>query len=81
MILAKELEIKYEVRRVSLSEFYSADEVFTTGTMGELTPVTKIDGRVIGSGKKGRFTEQLQQAYKRSIETRLDWSTEIPDFC
>lgn len=81
LILAKELEIKYEVRRVSLSEFYSADEVFTTGTMGELTPVTKIDGRVIGSGKKGRFTEQLQQAYKRSIETRLDWSTEIPEFC
>eukprot|EP00985_Skeletonema_marinoi_P005891 scaffold2557_cov139-Skeletonema_marinoi.AAC.24 len=81
LILAKELEIKSEVRRVSLSEFYSADEVFTTGTMGELTPVTKIDGRVIGSGKKGVVTEQLQQAYKRSIETRLDWSTEIPPFC
>eukprot|EP00986_Skeletonema_menzelii_P005899 scaffold2205_cov141-Skeletonema_menzelii.AAC.14 len=81
LILAKELEIKYEVRRVSLSEFYAADEVFTTGTMGELTPVTKIDGRVIGSGKKGNVTEQLQQAYKRSIETRLDWSTEIPNFC
>jgi len=81
LILAKELEIKYEVRRVSLSEFYSADEVFTTGTMGELTPVTKIDGRVIGSGKKGVVTEKLQQAYKRSIDTRLDWSTEIPPFC
>ncbi|KAL7500691.1 hypothetical protein ACHAWT_008546 [Skeletonema menzelii] len=81
LIIAKELEIKYEVRRVSLSEFYAADEVFTTGTMGELTPVTKIDGRVIGSGKKGIVTEQLQQAYKRSIETRLDWSTEIPNFC
>lgn len=81
LILAKELEIKCEVRRVSLSEFYSADEVFTTGTMGELTPVTKIDGRVIGSGNKGVVTYQLQQAYKQSIETRLDWSTEIPPFC
>jgi branched-subunit amino acid aminotransferase/4-amino-4-deoxychorismate lyase len=81
LILAKELGIKYEVRRVSLSEFYAADEVFTTGTMGELTPVTKIDGRVIGSGKKGVLTERLQQAYKRSIETRLEWSTEIPPFC
>ena len=35
-------------RRISLSEFHSADEVFTTGSMGELTPVVKIDGRRIG---------------------------------
>lgn len=80
LILAQELEIKTEVRRVSLSEFHAAEEVFTTGTMGEITPVTKIDGRVIGKGKRGVVTEQLQQAYKRSIETRLDWSTEIPPF-
>ena len=44
LFLAKELGIKTEVRRVSLSELYSADKVFTTGTMGELTPVTMIDG-------------------------------------
>lgn len=81
LILAEELELKSEVRRVSLAEFYAADEVFTTGTMGELTPVCKIDGRVIGTGKKGVVTDILQKAYKRSIETRLDWSTEIPEFC
>ena len=40
--LAAELGIPCEVRRVSLAEFHSADEVFTTGTMGELTPVTKV---------------------------------------
>ena len=34
-------------KRVSLTEFYVADEVFTTGTMGELTRVEAIDGRVI----------------------------------
>ncbi|EED93806.1 branched-chain amino acid aminotransferase, partial [Thalassiosira pseudonana CCMP1335] len=67
LILAKELGIETEVRRVSLSEFYCADEVFTTGTMGELTPVTCIDGRVIGAkGNKTRgvVTQQLQEAYK-----------------
>ncbi len=37
-----------ENRRLSLTEFYSADEVFTTGTMGELTPVCDIDGRFVG---------------------------------
>jgi branched-subunit amino acid aminotransferase/4-amino-4-deoxychorismate lyase len=83
LLLAKELGIETEVRRVSLSEFYSADEVFTTGTMGELTPVTVIDGRVVGEkGKrKGAVTDRLQKAYKKAVEQRLDWSTEIPPFC
>eukprot|EP00581_Thalassiosira_minuscula_P014340 CAMPEP_0183729772 /NCGR_PEP_ID=MMETSP0737-20130205/31159_1 /TAXON_ID=385413 /ORGANISM="Thalassiosira miniscula, Strain CCMP1093" /LENGTH=681 /DNA_ID=CAMNT_0025962053 /DNA_START=97 /DNA_END=2142 /DNA_ORIENTATION=- len=84
LLLANELGIKTEVRRVSLSEFYSADEVFTTGTMGELTPVTRIDGRVIGwknEMKRGVVTELLQKTYKEAVKTRLDWSTEIPSFC
>mmetsp|Transcript_16941 Transcript_16941/g.30758 ORF Transcript_16941/g.30758 Transcript_16941/m.30758 type:complete len:690 (+) Transcript_16941:124-2193(+) len=84
LLLAKELGIKTEVRRVSLSEFYSADEVFTTGTMGELTPVTIIDGRSIGwnnTTKRGAVTELLQSTYKEAVKTRLDWSTEIPPFC
>jgi branched-subunit amino acid aminotransferase/4-amino-4-deoxychorismate lyase len=83
LLLAKEIGIKTEERRVSLSEFYSADEVFTTGTMGELTPVTKIDGRSIGwstSMRRGRVTELLQEAYKDAVATRDDWSTEIPLF-
>lgn len=43
-----------EERNLSLTEFYNADEVFATGTMGELTPVTEIDGRNIRNltGKK-----------------------------
>lgn len=50
--------------------------------MGELTPVTMIDGRAIGErGSKGAVTERLQKAYKEAIKTRLDWSTEIPQFC
>ncbi|GMN25089.1 hypothetical protein TIFTF001_000810 [Ficus carica] len=57
-----------EERNISLSEFHTADEVWTTGTMGELTPVTKIDGRVIGDGKVGPVTRQLQEAYKKLTE-------------
>jgi branched-subunit amino acid aminotransferase/4-amino-4-deoxychorismate lyase len=38
--------------------------VFTTGTMGELTPVRLIDGRVIGDGKRGPITQRLQEAYR-----------------
>lgn len=39
--------IPVEERNLSLTEFYNADEVFACGTMGELTPVTEIDGRKI----------------------------------
>ncbi|KAL3750175.1 hypothetical protein ACJRO7_011196 [Eucalyptus globulus] len=53
-----------EERRISLSEFHTADEVWTTGTMGELSPVVKIDGRIIGDGKVGPVTRRLQGAYK-----------------
>ncbi|XVF31291.1 hypothetical protein REPUB_Repub16aG0133300 [Reevesia pubescens] len=53
-----------EERRISLSEFHTADEVWTTGTMGELSPVVKIDGRIIGDGKVGPVTRRLQNAYK-----------------
>ncbi|PPD72801.1 hypothetical protein GOBAR_DD30292 [Gossypium barbadense] len=61
---------KFELveRRISLSEFHSADEVWTTGTMGELSPVVKIDGRIIGDGKVGPVTRRLQNAYKKLTE-------------
>ncbi|CAL9136975.1 unnamed protein product [Musa textilis] len=57
-------------RRISLSEFHAADEVWTTGTMGELTPVMMIDGRVIGNGEVGPITRRIQNAYK-TLTTEL----------
>src|SRR5438477_4862586 len=51
--------VSWEERDVSLAEFYRADEVFCTGTMGELAAVTKIDGRTIGSGHAGPMTRRL----------------------
>ena len=77
--LAKEAGIPVEVRRISLAEFHSADEVFTTGTMGELTPVTWIDGRVIGTGERGEVTKRLQELYC-TLPERPGWATELPPF-
>ena len=55
----------------------------TLRQVGELTPVTEIDGRTIGDrGKvKGAVTDQLQKTYREAVKTRLNWSTEIPNFC
>jgi branched-chain amino acid aminotransferase group I len=50
-------------RNLSLTELYTADEVFTSGTMGELTPVLEADGRVIGDGTVGRMTRRLQKLH------------------
>lgn len=54
-------------RNVSLTEVYTADEVFTTGTMGELSPVLLVDGRTIGAGKRGPLTERLQELHARWV--------------
>jgi branched-chain amino acid aminotransferase group I len=51
-------------RNLSLSEVYTADEVFTSGTMGELTPVLEADGRVIAEGKVGPMTARLQRLHR-----------------
>jgi len=66
--LCLECEIACEERNLSLTEMYTADEVFTTGTMGELTPVVEIDGRRIGDGRPGPVTRRLSQLH-------ADWVT------
>lgn len=45
----------------SLTQLYTADEVFVTGTMGGIAPVISIDGRVIGSGAPGPVTGRLTE--------------------
>lgn len=50
-------------RDISMTHVYNADECFTTGTMGELAWVGKIDGRVIGDGKMGAMTKRLSALF------------------
>jgi branched-chain amino acid aminotransferase len=57
--LAAAAGIGCTVGDLSLAQFYAAGEVFVTGTMGGITPVTAIDGRVIGDGCAGPVTLRL----------------------
>ena len=52
-------------RNLSLTELYTADEAFTTGTMGELTPILKADGREIGDATAGAMTKHLQALHRK----------------
>lgn len=49
-----------EERDFTLTEVYRADEMFCTGTMGELAAVVRVDGRTIGSGAPGPVTDRLR---------------------
>ena len=69
MEIAEANEIQVHERRISLMEFHTADEVFTTGTMSEIVPVAEIDGRLIADGKCGPVTKQLQQLLKARTES------------
>lgn len=51
-------------RNYSLVDTYSADEAFLTGTFGAQTPVSSIDGRIIGTGDLGPMTKRLRGLYK-----------------
>ena len=62
--ICREQGIPVEERNLSLTELYTADEAFTSGTMGELTPVLEADGRVIGRGTVGEMTRRLQALHR-----------------
>ena len=47
----------------TLTEVYRADEMFCTGTMGELAAITRVDGRTIGDGNVGPITRRLGTLY------------------
>ena len=64
--ICREQDIPAEERNLSLTELYTADEVFTSGTMGELTPVLEADGRVIGDGSVGDLTRRLQALHREA---------------
>jgi branched-chain amino acid aminotransferase group I len=62
--ICAENDIPAAERNLSLTELYTADEVFTSGTMGELTPILEADGRIIADGKVGPMTQRLQSLHR-----------------
>jgi branched-chain amino acid aminotransferase len=61
--LAEAAGISCAVGDYSLTQLYSAGELFVTGTMGGLTPVLTLDGRPIGDGNPGPVTRQLTELF------------------
>ncbi|MEP6776807.1 MAG: aminotransferase class IV [Chthoniobacterales bacterium] len=53
---------------IPLGDVYDADEIFCSGTMGELAAVTKVDGRIIGAGDVGPITQRLASLFRERTE-------------
>ncbi len=60
---ARDAGITVTEKNLSVTEVYTAEEMFTTGTMGGLSPVLSVDGRTVGSGTKGPITLRLQRLH------------------
>jgi branched-chain amino acid aminotransferase len=65
--LARKEGLEVIEKNLSLTDFYNADEVFGTGTMGEHTPVVEIDGRRIENKTKNQVKFVVDNAFKRVI--------------
>ncbi len=61
--LAKQLNIPVSESPMTRHDVMIADECFLTGSAAEVIPVVRLDGRTIGSGKPGPFTQQLSKAF------------------
>jgi branched-chain amino acid aminotransferase len=80
-LAGKELGLATGVRSIDRSELYIADEVFLCGTGAQISPVTSIDHRPIGSGEIGPITQRLTDLYFDAVRGRLpaykSWVTPI----
>ena len=77
--LARDLGYKVFVGQMRLEELEVADEAFFTGTAAEVTPISALDRKPIGTGKPGPVTLELQKAFFAATSGRdpkhRDWLT------
>jgi len=81
--IALDLGLKVEEKDITYEELIQSDEVFFSGTAVEITPISKIDGLIIGSGSIGPVTEKLQNLYSDIVtgknEVYKDWLSLVSD--
>jgi branched-chain amino acid aminotransferase len=79
--LARDLGYTIEERTIQREALYLADEIFFTGTAAEVTPIRSVDHHIVGTGKRGPITEELQSAFFDVIKNGNDphgWLTPVP---
>ena len=79
--LAKDMNLKIKIRKVSKKELKLADEIFLSGTAAEITPITKIDKKKVSGGKVGKLTKLFMTTYSDIVmnknENYSHWLTKV----
>ena len=67
-------DLGYEVAHEALirTDLYTADEAFLTGTAAEVVPIREVDDRVVGEGRPGPITKQIQETYFAAVRGEVD---------
>lgn len=65
--ICQEHGIPHAIEDLSRTECFAADEMFCTGTMGELAAVVELDGRTIGDGKPGPMCARLTELFRQVV--------------
>jgi len=79
-VLARDAGLAVIEQPISRDQLYLADEVFVCGTAAEVIGVREIDHRVIGEGRTGPVTRQVQQAFRAVTEGRHPRAAEWLDY-
>ena len=70
--MAEDFGINVTEKDLTYEDLSNADEAFFTGTAVEITPVTKIDSKLIGAGSRGPITKKLQETYSLIVTGQSD---------
>jgi len=77
----EELGLEVRERSIDRSEVFIAEELFMTGTAAQIVAATKVDHRLIGSGKMGTITSKLRALFDEVVHARnpkyLKWNVEV----
>lgn len=68
--IARELGFEVRAKSLELDDLLNADEAFFTGTAAEITPIREVDNEIIGSGKRGPVTKQIQETFFDAVNGR-----------
>jgi len=70
--IAADLGIEVAHEALVRTDLYTADEAFLTGTAAEVVPIREVDDRVVGDGRPGPITRQIQQTYFAAVRGEVD---------
>ena len=70
--IGRDLGLDVHYQQMIRTDLYTADEAFLTGTAAEVVPIRAIDDRIVGEGKPGPITKQIQEIYFGAVRGKVD---------